>query len=374
MRVEDRTPKAERSGIVAEELPVADLLREFRRRPFEGFDRRFVSILLISFVVHFSLGLYFALNPPPQEFSQEEIEKIQKRYVRLVLERQFPRAEKYAGTGGGVTAPEAARPQKGAEGGEAAQPGAGRERGGAATAEARAEARSRAAAARQEGRAQIVRQASGAGVLALLTASGGSGTGSGEGVQDVLGDVGSLGSDLDTKLSGVSGLKTGGAPGGGSGGGSGSGTGGRGIRGGRASALTNIDDLVSGLSEAEAASLTRSGDLIVSTASPVSDGHGKAGSRDPDAVSAVVNSHNAAIQYCYQRALRRNPDLKGKLVVRFTITPEGTVKNVEVVSSTLNDPDVIDCILSRIRRWDDFGAIDPSLGDATFRQVYAFGY
>ncbi|MDZ7372894.1 MAG: TonB family protein [candidate division KSB1 bacterium] len=375
MSVEDRKAQAKWSGNVVDEYPSAELMRAFRRRPFEGFDRRFLSILLVSFVVHFSLGLYFALNPPSHEFSQEEIERIQKRYVRLVLDRELPKVQKRAGAGPGVAAPpETAQPRRGAEegGGEGAREGRGRL--GPATAEARAEARSRAAAARQEGRAQIVRQASGAGVLALLTSGGGSG--SGEGVQDVLGEVGSLGSDLDSKLSGVGGLRTTGAPGQGSGsGGAGSGSGGgHGIRGGRASAVASIDDLVSGLSAAEAASLTRSGDLIVSSASPVTEGKGGAGSRDPDAVSAVVSSHNAAIQYCYQRALRRNPDLKGKVVVRFTITPEGTVKNVEVVSSTLNDPDVIDCILSRIRRWDDFGAIDPSLGDATFRQVYAFGY
>jgi len=370
MKVEDRTVRTTGSEAV-EEFSPEEVVREFRRRPFEGFDRRFLSILLISFMVHFSLAMYFAINPPPKEFTQEEIEKIQKRYVRLVLEREIPKAEtKPVETlgSGTVEQPKAEKP-KGEGEGKAAK-GARRSKG-PVSAEARAAARRRAAAARRQTRAQIARKASGAGVLALLTAAGGP-SNSDEAVEDVLGQVTSMNADLDVKLSQVGGLKTSGKPGNGSGYGDGSG---RGIRGGRASAVADIDDLVSGLSEAEAASLTRSGDLIVSTASPVDNGSGSgAGSRDPDAVAAVVNSHNAAIQYCYQRALRRNPNLKGKLVVRFTITPAGTVKNVEVVTTTLNDQSLIDCVLSRIRRWNDFGAIDPSKGDATFRQVYAFGY
>jgi len=364
---------------VVDEPEVVDLdpqvVRErFRRSPFEGLDRRFLSILLISFVVHFSIALYFVINPPPAEFSQEEIEKIQKRYVKLVLNKEVPKEEKVQkveGLGKETGTPEKPKPEekpKAQAEGKSAK--AARKSKGPVSAEARAAARRRAAAARRQTRAQIAKQASSAGVLALLTGAGNSSAG--DGVEDVLNDVGNLNQDLDTKLSQVGGLKTRGKPGSGSGNGDGSG---RAVRGGRATSLASIDDLVSGLSEAEAASLKRSGDLIVSSASPVEGGPGaKAGSRDPDAVSAIVNKHNSAIQYCYQRALRRNPDLKGKLVVRFTITPEGRVKNVEVVSTTLTDKSVIDCVVSRIRRWSDFGAIDPSKGDATFRQVYAFGY
>ena len=362
---------------VVDEPEVVDLdpqvvKERFSRSPFEGFDRRFLSILLISFVVHFSIALYFVLNPPPAEFTQEEIEKIQKRYVKLVLNKEVPKQEKVQkveGLGKETGVKEEPKPEeKPKPEGQGKSAKAARKAKGPVSAEARAAARRRAAAARRQTRAQIAKQASSAGVLALLTGAGN--TSSGDGAEDVLNDVGNLNQDLDAKLSQVGGLKTHGKPGRGSGSGRG-----RAVRGGRATSLASIDDLVSGLSEAEAASLKRSGNLILSSAAPVDGGPGaKAGSRDPDAVSAVVNKHNSAIQYCYQRALRRNPDLKGKLVVRFTITPEGRVKNVEVVSSTLTDKSVIDCVVSRIRRWSDFGVIDPSKGDATFRQVYAFGY
>jgi len=95
------------------------------------------------------------------------------------------------------------------------------------------------------------------------------------------------------------------------------------------------------------------------------------GGRDPDAVSAVVNSHNDAIEYCYQRELKRTPDLRGEISVRFTIDTEGKVISAQIVSSSLNNPEVERCVLSRVRRWDDFG---PAKVEATFRQVYTFGY
>ena len=121
--------------------------------------------------------------------------------------------------------------------------------------------------------------------------------------------------------------------------------------------------------------MKRKGSIIVSNISAVANEQGKKSDcRNSDEVSEVVNSHNAAIQYCYQRELKRNPDLKGKLVVRFVINPSGKVKDVKIISSTINNPRVERCVVNRIRRWDDFGAIDPAKGDATFRQVYTFGY
>ncbi|NLP09355.1 energy transducer TonB [bacterium] len=99
-----------------------------------------------------------------------------------------------------------------------------------------------------------------------------------------------------------------------------------------------------------------------------------AGARNVNEVSAVVYSHSQAIQYCYERELKRNPELKGKVVVRFTILPNGTVTNATILSSTLDNENVERCILSRVSRWDDFGTIDERLGNAVFRQVYTFGF
>jgi TonB family protein len=183
--------------------------------------------------------------------------------------------------------------------------------------------------------------------------------------------------------------KSGGAKGSG-GGGSGSGMGGgtgdggqRGVaRGGRTTQGGNIDTMVTGLGSAVAVSSPkRQTDLMITELSPINkDGEqidGKAltlGGRDINEVSSIVYAHSSAIQYCYERELKRNPDLKGKIVVRFTILPSGKVKDPRIISSTVKNERVERCVLSRISRWDDFGAIDSSLGNATFRQVYTFGF
>ena len=43
------------------------------------------------------------------------------------------------------------------------------------------------------------------------------------------------------------------------------------------------------------------------------------------------------LQPAYHKALSRNKDLEGRLTIRLNIRPNGTVANVSVVSSTLND-------------------------------------
>jgi len=96
--------------------------------------------------------------------------------------------------------------------------------------------------------------------------------------------------------------------------------------------------------------------------------------RDQTAIAAVVFKHKPAIQDCYLRELRRNFSLKGKVVVRFIVTPQGNVANAEIVSSTLNNESVEDCMLDRIKRWNDFGPGLPKEKEAAYKQTYLFGY
>ena len=58
-----------------------------------------------------------------------------------------------------------------------------------------------------------------------------------------------------------------------------------------------------------------------------------------------------AIKACYERALKRNPNLSGKVVIHWTITQAGTVSGVDVEQDTLGDAEVASCIKSLIARW-----------------------
>src|ERR1700729_3342196 len=70
-----------------------------------------------------------------------------------------------------------------------------------------------------------------------------------------------------------------------------------------------------------------------------SGGSGKA-SRTAEEIATVFDRKKGAIYAIYNRATRSNPELQGKLVLEFTITPSGDVTACRVVSSELHDPEL----------------------------------
>ncbi|NOZ60211.1 MAG: TonB family protein [Calditrichaeota bacterium] len=96
--------------------------------------------------------------------------------------------------------------------------------------------------------------------------------------------------------------------------------------------------------------------------------------RPADQVAKVIQSHARAIQNCYQQAMRQNPGLKGKVTVRISVSPAGRVADVKILDSTIQSERMLRCIVSRIRRWRNFGRIDDAAGVLSYRQSYVFGY
>lgn len=75
------------------------------------------------------------------------------------------------------------------------------------------------------------------------------------------------------------------------------------------------------------------------------------GELDPNIVSKEVRARMGAIKACYERALKRNPSLSGKIKVHWTITPAGTVSGVDIEEDTLGDSEVSGCIKGLVARW-----------------------
>ena len=63
------------------------------------------------------------------------------------------------------------------------------------------------------------------------------------------------------------------------------------------------------------------------------------------------------IRDSYNRALREEPGLQGKVVLKLSISPEGQVTEVRIESSDLKAPELEAKLLARIRQFD-FGAKD----------------
>ncbi len=75
---------------------------------------------------------------------------------------------------------------------------------------------------------------------------------------------------------------------------------------------------------------------------------GKA-SRSREEIELVFDRNKGAIFSLYNRALRRDPSLEGKLGLRLTISPTGEVTFCEIVSSELGDADLERKLVQRIK-------------------------
>ena len=88
-------------------------------------------------------------------------------------------------------------------------------------------------------------------------------------------------------------------------------------------------------------------------------------------IALVITSHNDAIEHCYRLESIINPNLKGEILVAFTISHSGRVKELRIVKSSLRNKKVENCIFRRIKGWR-FQPLDIKEGDITVTQKYLF--
>ena len=86
----------------------------------------------------------------------------------------------------------------------------------------------------------------------------------------------------------------------------------------------------------------------VDARSPLPAGRSSADTRSAEEIALVFDRNKGAIYALYERALRSNPMLQGKLVLKFTIAPGGAVTRCRVVSSDLHDPALERQIVARV--------------------------
>ncbi len=75
------------------------------------------------------------------------------------------------------------------------------------------------------------------------------------------------------------------------------------------------------------------------------------GTIDKDDIRRVVRSHINEVRHCYNQGLTRNPNLEGRLAVRFSIGPVGKVVSAAIVDNGLGDAKVGACVRKAVRRW-----------------------
>jgi len=73
--------------------------------------------------------------------------------------------------------------------------------------------------------------------------------------------------------------------------------------------------------------------------------------RSPYDIRKVVASYLGGLRYLYNKELRTNPTLRGKVTVSFEISPSGQVTRSSLVSSTLGSPSLEQAVLANILKW-----------------------
>ncbi|NOK15664.1 AgmX/PglI C-terminal domain-containing protein [Corallococcus carmarthensis] len=288
---------------------------ELKASPWRTVDRVFFGILL-SMLVLYVLSVALIVSQPAPVEREVELDQLEDRFVRAIIPPQPAKKEEPKGT---VT-PEEKKPDK------------------AETAPKKTASSDPAPAPANsaERRQQLTEKVGNTGILKLL---GGKGPGGGDAIADVLGSAGS-GTNVAEALAGAtsSGALTAGSGGGNS-------INPQGDGGGKVAAI--------GATQTSGAGTVNTGSKQVVKVPQVADAVPEVDSSEvsPKDLARFIQRMKASIQRCYEKELKRDPTLKGRVMVRFNLKPDGRAGNVEVDESTLRSEGVSSCIITTIRGW-----------------------
>jgi hypothetical protein len=86
--------------------------------------------------------------------------------------------------------------------------------------------------------------------------------------------------------------------------------------------------------------------VAVETGTPQSEG-----GLSKEQILKVVQSHAAAIQFCYEKELQRFPHLAGKLMLGWKVDQDGRVMSARVDSSSLGNASAEGCMVRQVKAW-----------------------
>jgi hypothetical protein len=84
---------------------------------------------------------------------------------------------------------------------------------------------------------------------------------------------------------------------------------------------------------------------------------GQSAGRTDEEIQIVFDRYKAALYRLYNRELRNDPTLRGQLIVRLTIEPDGSVSLCRLESSDMDAPSLAQQVVDRIQGFD-FGTKD----------------
>ena len=112
-----------------------------------------------------------------------------------------------------------------------------------------------------------------------------------------------------------------------------------------------IDDFLSALEDdVPQVTLTKKAKVDLIKPSKMTGSQEALGKRSEQSVMNVVLARQGRITYLYEKYLKRNPNLRGKISIEFTIAANGFVTSAQVIESTINHPDLERDLLNLVKR------------------------
>jgi outer membrane biosynthesis protein TonB len=301
------------------EAPKLVLPKEAKGNHFRSMDRLFVSVLATSFLVHCGAYVALANTDLPPEVTLEEIPD---RFAKLLVPDKIP-------------IPPVEKKEEARASTEERKPEAKKPEGDVKATEKKPESAEQAAARKAARAAAVAKAVQSKGMLKVLGALGpGSGGGA---VADVFGAGGGM-TDVATALSGAGGVAVATDPGAG---------GGR--KGGGQGGAASIGDLAT--SGGGKVGYGAKNEVRVSGSVAAEEAEVDSADIDQQKLAAFVRARMGGVKACYENALKRNPSLKGKISIRFTILETGGLSDLNASVNSVGSPEVAQCIIATMRSW-----------------------
>ncbi|MCB9476027.1 MAG: TonB family protein [Deltaproteobacteria bacterium] len=315
--------------------PIAKVPADLRVNYFQRMDAGFLIVLAISIVLHAMMIAYINSLPESEKISDDDRAKLLDRLNPPEVEippmeepLEDAELETKSDTGTKITPKESGG---GGGGGGGNDGGGGEGEGEPAGVETK-------------------------GLLALMTSDVGGGV-----LSDIIGDKGTDAGIADAMGKIGGGVAIGGKSGVIGGKGTGGGTG-VGIKGTSAAGLGSV-----GKGTGTGTGTGTKAAAVVQKARVTSSGN-ISGVGDASGIQMRIRRYLGGIRSCYERELKADPTLTGKVGVNFTISSAGGVSACSVTSSTVASSAVSDCVCRRIMRWN----FDPPEGGGSPSVNYTF--
>jgi hypothetical protein len=76
-------------------------------------------------------------------------------------------------------------------------------------------------------------------------------------------------------------------------------------------------------------------------------GRGKPSKLPPEVIQYIVRGNYEEFRECYEEGVRHNPALRGRVLMRFIIDPDGRVSKADEIGGAMPDREVVRCIVER---------------------------